>query len=114
MSAIKFFLDKGFSPKQRTFVFSGTGTAAVWTPITSTRVVITDVSISASPAGTIAFYWGNLAGDKIAEFLFAGSSTISPGIGCWEGTAYDRVLFAKPNIAGTDGIRVNLTGFELQ
>lgn len=114
MSAIKYFLDKGFSPKQRTVVFSGLDTAAVWTPLTSTRVTVTDLSISANNAGTIAFYWGNLAGDKVAEFMFSGSSNISPAIGCWEGTAYDRVLFGKlGGASGTDGVRINLTGFEI-
>ena len=114
MAAINFFLDKGYSPKTKTIVFSGLGTASVWTPLTSTRVTVTDLSISANNAGTIAFYWGNLAGDKVAEFIFAGSSNISPAIGCWEGTAYDRSLFAKlGGASGTDGVRVNLTGFEL-
>lgn len=114
MSAIEFYLKQGFSPKQKTTTISGLGTIAVWTPLTSTRVVITDLAISNNNAGTIAFYWGNLAGDKIAEFLFSGSNNISPAIGCWEGTAYDRELFAKlGGASGTDGVRVNLTGFEM-
>ena len=114
MSAIEFFLDKGFSPKTKTITISGLDTIAVWTPLTSTRVVVTNLTISPVNAGTIAFYWGNLAGDKVAEYLFAGSANFSPAIGVWEGTMYDRSLFAKLGVASqTDGIRVNLTGFEL-
>jgi len=112
MSAIEFYLNKGFTPQNRVVVINGTDTIAVWTPTTSTRVSVTDLSISANNAGTIAFYWGNLAGSKIAEFVFAGSSNISPAIGVWEGTAYDRILFAKLVTSATDGVRVNLTGFE--
>lgn len=114
MSAIEFYLKQGGTPLTRTTTISGLGTIAVWTPATSTRVAVTDITIASNNAGTIAFYWGNLAGDKIAEFLLAGSITISPIIGVWEGTAYDRTLFAKLGaVSATDGFRVNLTGFEL-
>ena len=75
--------------------------------------MITDITISNSPAGTIAFYWGNVGGSKIAEFLLGGSATITPSIGIWEGTAYDRSLFARVNAGVTDGTRVSLTGFEI-
>ena len=86
----------------------------IWAPTTSTRVALTHLSISSNNAGTIAFYWGNLAGSKIAEFLLPGSANISPMIGIWEGTAYDRTLFAKlGGASATDGFRVNATGFEL-
>lgn len=114
MSAIEFYLNKGFTPKFKTATISGLDTVSVWTPLTSTRVVITDLVISNINAGTIAFYWGNLAGDKVAEFVLSGSANVSPLIGCWEGTAYDRSLFAKlGGASGTDACRVNLTGFEL-
>ena len=97
----------------KSVAINGTDTIAVWTPQSSMRVCVTDAAISRNSAGTIAFYWGNLAGSKIAEFMTAGSATISPAIGAWEGTAYDRVLFAKAGVSGTDGIVVNLTGFEI-
>ena len=114
MSAIEFYLNKGFTPVNKTVTLSGLGTAAVWTPSTSTRVSVTNLAISANNAGTIAFYWGNLAGSKISEFLFAGSSNVSPMIGVWEGTMYDREIFAKlGGASATDGVRINLTGFEL-
>ena len=113
MSAYEFYLNKGFTPQTRTTSISGAGTIAVWSPATSTRVAITDMTISNILAGTIAFYWGNLAGDKIAEFVLSGSANVTPAIGGWEGTAYDRVLFAKLVASATDGVRVNLTGFEL-
>lgn len=114
MSAFEFYLEKGYTPANRTSTISGLGTVAVWTPTTSTRIFVTDLTMSNINAGTIAFYWGNLAGDKIAEFVLSGSANVSPAIGGWEGTAYDRILFAKlGGASGTDAVRVNLSGFEL-
>ena len=113
MSAIAHFLRAGYTPLTRTTKISGLSTIAVWTPSTSTKVVVTNMTLSTNLATTIAFYWGNLAGDKIAEFVLSGSLNISPQIGCWEGTAYDRSLFAKLVVSATDGVIVNLTGFEL-
>ena len=113
MPAIDYFLRKGYTPQNRLNIIQESAAVAVWTPKTSMRVVITDITISSSPATTIAFYWGNVAGDKIAEFLLAGSATITPSIGIWEGTAYDRSLFAVSKVGATDGIRVDLTGFEI-
>ena len=113
MSAIEHYLKAGYSPMTKTTAISGVSTIAVWTPSTSTKIVVTDMTLSTITPGTIAFYWGNLAGDKIAEFVLSGSLNISPQIGCWEGTAYDRSLFAKLVASQTDGVRVNLTGFEL-
>ena len=113
MSASEYFISKGFSPKQKSRAVDEGAAVAVWTPQTSTRVAITDLTISAGSAGTIAFYWGNVNGDKIAEFLVAGSVSLTPAIGCWEGTAYDRSLFAVAVLGATDNFRINLTGFEL-
>ena len=114
MSATNFYLDKGFTPSNRITLINGLDTIAVWTPTTSTRVVLTEMSLSANYGGTIAFYFGNLAGTRFAEFLVGASSTITPAIGAVESTMYDRVIFAKVGTSGTDGWRVNLTGFELQ
>lgn len=114
MSATEYYLNKGFTPQNKTVTISGLDTIIIWGPTTSTRVSIVELSISANNAGTVAFYWGNLAGSKIAEFLFSGSSNISPSIGVWEGTMYDRTLFGKlGGASATDGVRVNVTGFEL-
>ena len=93
---------------------NGLDTIAVWTPTTSTRIVVTDAAISRNQAGTLAFYWGNLAGSKIAEFVSTGSSVINPAIGAWASTMYDRVLFAKLGTSATDGTVINLTGFEIE
>lgn len=111
--AIEFYLEKGFTPATRTVTISGLDTFTLWAPTTSTRIVVTNLSISNNYAGTLAFYWGNLAGSKIAEYLLSASGNISPAIGVWEGTMYDRTLFGKAAVSGTDGIRVNATGFEL-
>ena len=113
MPAIDFYLKKGYTPQNRLKIIEESAAVAVWTPTTSTRVTITDVTISTNPATTIAFYWGNVGGSKIAEFLLNGSASITPSIGIWEGTAFDRSLFAVSNIGATDGVRVDLTGFEI-
>lgn len=117
MSVINYFLAQGFQPQNKVTAISGLGTVAVWTPTTSTRVAVTNATISNINAGTIAFYWGGLGatgGDKIAEFVLSGSANVSPVIGIWNGTAYDRVLYARlGGTSGTDAVRVNLTGFEI-
>ena len=112
--SVEFYLTKGYTPQTKTVTVSGLDTFTVWAPTTSTRIALTNLSISNNYAGTLAFYWGNLAGSKVAEFLLGASGNISPAIGIWEGTAYDRTLFGKAGgSAGTDGIRVNATGFEI-
>ncbi|MFZ2151686.1 MAG: hypothetical protein WAV09_01105 [Minisyncoccia bacterium] len=113
MSVYNYYLNQGYTPSNKSVAINGTDTIAVWTPTTSTRIVVTEAAISRNSAGTIAFYWGNLAGSKIAEFISSGSATVSPAIGAWASTMYDRVLFAKAGVSGTDGIVVNLTGFEI-
>lgn len=113
MSATQFYLDKGFTPAFRTSTMGGAGTYEVWTPTTSTRIVLTALQVSANAAGTIRFYFGNLAGSKIFEFVLAGSSTIAPVIGAIESTMYDRSIFATVSAVGTEGMKVNLQGFEL-
>lgn len=114
MSAFEAYLRRGYTPVNKSVSINGLDTVAVWTPTTSTRVCVTDVVLGCNSAGTIAFYWGNLAGSLIAQFLRTSSATISPAIGAWEGTMYDRVLFAKlGGASGTDAITVNLTGFEI-
>lgn len=110
----EFYLNKGFTPAFRSVAFSGTDTIAVWTPTTSTRVVLTNIQIATSTqSGTIAFYFGNLAGTKFAQFTVDSSTTISPVIGAIESTMYDRVIFAKGAVAGVGQWSVNLQGFEL-
>ena len=112
--SVNYYLTKGYTPQTKTVTLSGLGTFTLWAPATSTRIAVTNLSISNNAAGTLAFYWGNLAGDKIAEFLMSASGNISPAIGIWEGTAYDRTLFGKiGGASGTDGVRVNATGFEI-
>ena len=113
MSASEFYISKGFTPKNKVQTVDEGAAVAVWTPLASTRVVVTELTIAASNAGTILFTWGATGGDRVAEFLTAGSVSLVPAIGCWEGTAYDRALYATPNAGSTAGYRINLTGFEL-
>ena len=113
MSALNYYLRHGYTPINKLVIIQESAAVAAWSPKTSTKVVVTDLAISNNQAGTIAFYWGNVGGDKIAEFLLSGSSSITPSIGVWQGTAYDRSLFARTNSGATDGFRVNLTGFDI-
>ncbi|MEK7178321.1 MAG: hypothetical protein AAB721_01540 [Patescibacteria group bacterium] len=114
MSTANFYLEKGFTPAFRTVLVNSAETIAVWTPTTSTRVVLTDLQItSTAQGGTLAFYFGNLAGTKIFEFALSTTTTISPGIGPIESTMYDRIVFVKANPGGDGLYRVNLQGFEL-
>lgn len=115
MATHEFYLQQGGTPTYRTSVISGLGTVSVWTPTTSTRVVLTELSIgNIGAASTIAFYFGDLAGTKIMEYNVNASAMIFPSIGAIETTMYDRSIFAKVGTASaTDGFRINLFGFEL-
>lgn len=111
MSAIEFYLNKGFTPLNKSTVLSGTGTQSIWTPVAGRTVTVTNVSVSTSLAGTIAFYFEDSS--KIAEFVLTGSATIAPNIGAWVSTVVSGNIFAKLVAGATDGVRVNLTGFEI-
>lgn len=113
MSAFEAYLNRGYTPVNKTVAVNGADTIAVWTPTTSTRVVVTNLAVARNLAGTFAFYWGNLAGSKVAEFFNSGTAVVNPAIGAWESTMYDRVLFFKGGQSATDGTVVNLTGFEI-
>lgn len=112
MSA-EYYLSKGYTPSTKTIVISGPNTITVWAPVSGKRVVMTGVSFSNINAGTIAFYFDHPSEIKIAEYLLAASSTIEPMIGAWESTVVGGRIFARVGASGTDGWRVNATGFEL-
>lgn len=112
MSAIQFFLERGFTPVNKAVVISGPNTMAVWTPVTGKRVFVTDISVGTNVGGTIAFYFDN-GNNQIARFSVAGSASISPFIGCWESTVVSGAIFARTLGNASDGWYVNLTGFEI-
>lgn len=117
MSAINFYLSKGFTPVAKTQNISGADTVAVWTPISNKRVVITDLSIVGGPTGsdTISFFFADRQNPvaKIATFGLEASTTISPVIGAWESTAVGGAIYARKTTTLGE-MTVNLTGFELE
>lgn len=88
-------------------------TIAVWTPTTSTRIVLMGLDVSSGPGGTIRFTFGNLAGATIAEYMMGASSTIYPRFEGIESTVYDRGLFVSVSSGLSDGWRITAQGFEL-
>lgn len=114
MSATEFYLKQGGSPTWKTATFHGVGTITVWTPTTSTRIVLTSIVVAQTLSGSTAFYFGNLAGDKIIEFRHAGSTTVTTSDGFLaDSNTYDRTLVANSVAPGTDGVKVSVFGFEL-
>ena len=116
MSAINFFLSKGYTPVNKNTIISGVDTVTLWAPLSSAnKIVLTDLSLSCINASTIAFYIGSsVTGPaKVAEFILANSATVSPVIGGWDSSGYGYNLYCKLKTSGTDGMRVNLTGFEI-
>ena len=113
MSSIDVFLNKGFTPINKTVSVNGPDTISVWTPGTGSRVFVSDISIAANTASTVAFYFDTTTEYKIAEFCVGGSNTISPNIGGWESTVVSGKIFARTTPSATGGLRINLTGFEL-
>lgn len=112
-SSQHFYQRAGHTPVWKVAKFDGAGTITIWTPTTSTKIVLTDIVASSINGGSVAFYWGNLAGSKIVDFHVGGSATVNPGIGAVECTAYDRTLVGNVSGGGTDGFKVTVFGFEL-
>ena len=114
MSANNFYLRKGLSPQYRYTEFDASTTLAIWTPTTSTKVVLTGLAITNNAAaGTFLITFGNLAGTKISEFTVGASATVTPFIGPIESTMYDRSIFGRPSSSPTNGWRVTAYGFEI-
>ena len=113
MSAINFYLESGYTPLTKSIVFNAPGTLSLWIPPSDKRVVVTNLSIGANVAGTIAFYFDN-GNDKIASFSLSASTSFSPIIGAWESTVVGGRIFATTTgSSSNDGWYVNVTGVEL-
>src|SRR3990167_10027975 len=114
MSAIEYFLNKGYTPVNKVTIVSGTDTFTIWNPDGNKRVYITDMSVSSISDGTMEIYNDHDGPTKLAEFMLSGSAPVSPIIGCIESTIVGGNIFARTKTSATGGIRVNLTGFELE
>ena len=112
MSALNYYLSKGYTPLNKSVIASGPGTLTVWTPPSDKRVVITNVSLGTNVAGTIAFYFDN-GDDRIAAFSLSASTSFSPVIGAWESTVVGGRIFSRSTGNASDGWYVNVTGVEL-
>ena len=112
MSATEFYLNQGYTPTWKTVSFNGIGTVTVWTPRTSTKIVLTQLSVATNLAGSTAFYFGNLAGDKIVQFNNAASGFVEMELLADSGTS-DRTLVGNSSGMGTDGVKVTALGFEI-
>ena len=113
MSAINFYLSKGYTPLTKSIIVSGLNTIAVWVPPSDKRVVVTDMSLSSNLAGTIAFYFDN-GNDRIATYSLGASASFAPQIGAWESTVVGGNIFARiGTTSASDAWFVNVTGVEL-
>lgn len=91
---------------------AGTTAFAVWTPSSSTRIVLTDVLVSQAAAGTVVLSFGNLGGTNVvAEMVLGGSQVVQ-----WTPVAptisptYDTSLYCVTGANGAFSITVG--GFE--
>ena len=108
-----FYLEKGYTPLNKSVQLTAGGTHSVWIPKAGHKVIVTSLYISSiDVAGTIAFYYDN-GNDKIAMYAIAASGSVSPVIGGWESTVSGGRIFATKTAIQTDGIFINLTGFEI-
>lgn len=115
MSAFQFYKTLGQSqvtPKHRDISSAATN-VVVWTPTTSTRIAVTNLTISSNLGGTIALFFGGANQIKLAEFFMVGSTSFSPVISSWESTAQDAPLYAVVSQSGPNGWKVTAEGFEL-
>lgn len=113
MSATNFYLEKGFTPIAKSVTLSGAGTHSVWIPKTGHQVVVTSVHISSiDVAGTLVFYFDN-GNSEIAGYAIAASANFAPAMDCWTSTVTSGRIFATKAAIQTDGIHINLEGFEI-
>ncbi len=113
MSAINHYLKQGFTLLNKSSVLSGAGTHSVWIPKAGYRVVVTHMDVSSiDAAGTIAFYFDN-GNDRISMYNITASGSVVPNIGGWESTVKSGRIFAVRSAIQTDGLMVNLEGFEI-
>ena len=116
MSAFQFYKTLGqqqVTPKQKYISAANTNTV-VWTPNTSMRIAVTNLTVSTNPGGTIQFWFGGANQIQLAEFEMGASATISPVISSWESTAQDAPLFAVASNNPTgNGWSITAEGFEL-
>ena len=116
MSAVNFYLKRGYPPINKNVIISGPDTIAIWTPVTGNKVVLTDITITANQKGTmvIFLYDQQLDGiNRVAAFSMGASGTIVPAIECIQGTANSGVIYARTTGNTTNGWNLNLTGFEI-
>lgn len=112
--SVNFYLEKGYTPVNKVVAVNEAGTVTVWTPTTSTKIVLTGYEIGVNLAGSVALYWGNLAGTRIFQGVTAGSATlVSPTGFISDSNVYDRTLHFVSKASGTDGHVVSLQGFEI-
>lgn len=117
MSSFLFYKTLGqqqVTPKYK--LVANTGNVVVWTPNTSMRIAVTNLTVSClnTLGGTIAiFFGGNNNALKLAEFGMLASTTFSPVISGWESTAQDAPLYVNVAAAGTNNWTVTAEGFEL-
>ena len=113
MSATDYYLSRGATLLSKSVVLSGGGTHSVWIPKAGHRVVATSLSVtSIDVAGTLAFYFDN-GNDKIAMYAIAASGSLHPVISGWESTVAGGRIFANKAAIQTDGLQINLNGFEI-
>ena len=113
MSALNHYLKQGFTLLTKSTVLSGAGTHSVWIPKTGHRVVVTHMDASSiDVAGTLAFYFDN-GNDRIAMYNINASGNLVPEIGGWESTVAAGRIFANKAAIQTNGIMINLEGFEI-
>lgn len=113
MATTEFYMKGGNSMLTKSVVLGGGGTHSVWIPKAGNRVVVTSLEItSIDTAGTIAFYFDN-GNDKIAMYALAASGSLMPNISGWESTVIAGRIFAARTAIQTDGIQINLGGFEI-
>lgn len=113
MSVAQFYLSKGYTLTNKCVTLSGAGTHSVWIPKTGHRVIVTGLHISSiDTAGTLVFYFDN-GNSEIAGYAMAASVNFAPVINGWESTVTSGRIFATKNAIQTDGIHINLEGFEI-
>lgn len=114
MSAVNFYLSKGFSPVTKSIYVNEGAAVLAWSPTTSTRIVLTGYTVASSIATSFILSFGLTGGRVIARGFTTASATVNSPDGFMDAEpAYDRAIYFTAKAGATDGGAVSLYGFEL-
>ena len=114
MGAFEFYKKNSYSHwDAQTGITAANTSKIVYTPRTSTRIVLTNLQVASNVSGSVQVWFGGAANRKVFEANLGASAFITPVISGIESTALDAVLYAVVSNSSSNGWQIGAEGFEL-